>query len=52
MYLLDTNVLSGVTRPRPNVAVVRRLFSTSPAALFASAAGEVPADFLGRVDYL
>ncbi len=42
MYLLDTNVLSGVTRPRPNVAVVRRLFSTSPAALFASAAGEVP----------
>jgi len=36
MYLLDTNVLSEVTRPRPNVAVVRRLFSTSPAALFDS----------------
>ena len=36
MYLLDTNVLSEVTRPQPNVAVVRRLFSTSPAALFAS----------------
>lgn len=36
MYLLDTNVLSEVTRPRPNLAVIRRLFSTSPAALFAS----------------
>lgn len=36
MYLLDTNVLSEVTRPRPDVAVVRRLFSTSPTALFAS----------------
>jgi predicted nucleic acid-binding protein len=36
VYLLDTNVLSEVLRPRPNVAVVRRLFSTSPAALFAS----------------
>jgi predicted nucleic acid-binding protein len=36
MYLLDTNVLSELTRPRPDVTVIRRLFSTSPSALFAS----------------
>ncbi len=36
MYLLDTNVLSELTRPRPDVAVIRRLFSTSPSALFVS----------------
>ncbi len=36
MFLLDTNVLSEVTRPRPNIGVVRRLYSTVPAVLFAS----------------
>ncbi len=36
MYLLDTNVLSEITRPRPDVAVIRRLFATSPSALYAS----------------
>lgn len=36
MYLLDTNVLSELTRPRPDLAVIRRLFSTAPSALFAS----------------
>lgn len=36
MYLADTNVLSEVLRPRPNVPVVRRLYGTDPAALFAS----------------
>lgn len=36
MFLLDTNVLCEITRPRPNVSVVRRLYSTAPSALFAS----------------
>jgi predicted nucleic acid-binding protein len=36
VYLLDTNILSELLRPRPDVALVRRIFSTSPAALFAS----------------
>jgi tRNA(fMet)-specific endonuclease VapC len=36
MYLADTNVLSEVLRPRPSVPVVRRLYATHPAVLFAS----------------
>ena len=36
MFLADTNVLSEVLRPRPNVSVVRRLHATHRAALFAS----------------
>ena len=36
MFLIDTNVLSELIRPRPNLSVVRRLLSTDPAALFAS----------------
>lgn len=36
MYLIDTNVLSEVIRPRPNLAVVRTLLTTDPALRFAS----------------
>lgn len=36
MYLIDTNVLSEVIRPRPSLAVVRRLLTTDPALRFAS----------------
>ena len=36
MFLVDTNVLSELTRPRPHLPVVRRLLSTDPAALHAS----------------
>ena len=36
MYLIDTNVLSEVIRPRPNLAVVRKLLTTDPALRFAS----------------
>lgn len=35
MFLIDTNVLSELIRPRPNLSVVRRLLSTDPSALFA-----------------
>lgn len=36
MYLIDTNILSEVIRPRPNLAVVRTLLTTEPALRFAS----------------
>ena len=36
MVLIDTNVLSEVIRPRPNLAVVRTLLTTEPALRFAS----------------
>ena len=36
MYLIDTNVLSEVIRPQPNLAVVRKLLTTDPALRFAS----------------
>jgi predicted nucleic acid-binding protein len=36
LYLIDTNVLSEVIRPRPNLAVVRTLLTTDPALRFAS----------------
>ena len=36
MYLIDTNVLSEVIRPRPNLKVVRQLLATDPALRFAS----------------
>lgn len=36
MFLVDTNVLSELLRPRPDLAVARRLLSTDPAMLFAS----------------
>lgn len=36
MYLIDTNVLSEVIRPRPDLKVVRQLLATDPALRFAS----------------
>jgi predicted nucleic acid-binding protein len=36
LYLIDTNVLSEVIRPRPNLAVVRTLLTADPALRFAS----------------
>jgi predicted nucleic acid-binding protein len=36
MFLVDTNVLSELIRPRPHLPLVRRLLSTDPAMLFAS----------------
>ena len=36
MYLLDTNVLSELTKPRPEVVVSRRIYATSKERLFAS----------------
>jgi predicted nucleic acid-binding protein len=36
MFLADTNVLSEVLRPRPTLPVVRRLFATDRASLFAA----------------
>ncbi|MDP1692320.1 MAG: PIN domain-containing protein [Burkholderiaceae bacterium] len=36
MFLIDTNILSEVIRPRPNLAVVRTLLSAEPARRFAS----------------
>lgn len=36
MFLLDTNILSELTRPRPEVAVTSRIYATSPDRLFAS----------------
>ena len=36
MYLLDTNVLSEVLRPRPSTHVVRTIHGTEPALRFAS----------------
>lgn len=36
MFLVDTNVLSELVRPRPHLPLVRRLLSTDPALLFAS----------------
>jgi predicted nucleic acid-binding protein len=36
MYLLDTNVLSELTKPRPDPEVSRRIYSTSQEHLFAS----------------
>ena len=36
VYLIDTNVLSEVIRPRPNLKVVRQLLATDPALRFAS----------------
>lgn len=36
MYLLDTNVLSELTKPRPEIRVTRRIYGTSPGRLFAS----------------
>lgn len=36
MFLVDTNVVSELIRPRPNLPLVRRLLSTDPAVLFAS----------------
>jgi predicted nucleic acid-binding protein len=36
MFLVDTNVVSELIRPRPYLPVVRRLLSTDPAVLFAS----------------
>lgn len=36
VYLIDTNVLSEVIRPRPNLKVVRQLLTTDPALRFAS----------------
>jgi predicted nucleic acid-binding protein len=36
VYLLDTNVLSEITRKTPDVAVIRRLHAISPSNLLAS----------------
>ena len=36
MFLLDTNVLSEVLRPRPNLSVARLLHTTAPELRFAS----------------
>lgn len=36
MFLVDTNIVSELIRPRPHVPLVRRLLSTDPARLFAS----------------
>lgn len=36
MFLVDTNIVSELIRPRPNLPLVRRLPSTDPARLFAS----------------
>lgn len=36
MFLLDTNILSELTKPRPEVAVTSRIYATSPDRLFAS----------------
>lgn len=36
MFLVDTNVVSELIRPRPHLPLVRRLLSTDPAMLFAS----------------
>lgn len=36
MYLLDTNVLSELTKPRPDPEVTRRIYGTSQERLFAS----------------
>ncbi|HEX5720609.1 MAG TPA: type II toxin-antitoxin system VapC family toxin [Thermoanaerobaculia bacterium] len=36
MFLVDTNVVSELIRPRPFLPLVRRLLSTDPAVLFAS----------------
>ncbi|HBL29389.1 MAG TPA: VapC toxin family PIN domain ribonuclease [Acidobacteria bacterium] len=36
MFLVDTNVVSELIRPRPHLPVVRRLLSIDPALLFAS----------------
>lgn len=36
MFLLDTNVLSEVLRPRPNLSVARKLYTTAPELRFAS----------------
>ncbi len=36
MYLLDTNVLSELTKPRPDAEVTRRIYGTSQERLFAS----------------
>lgn len=36
MFLVDTNVVSELIRPRPHLPLVRRLLSTDPALLFAS----------------
>jgi predicted nucleic acid-binding protein len=36
MFLVDTNVVSELIRPRPHLLLVRRLLSTDPAMLFAS----------------
>ena len=45
MYLLDTNVVSELRRPRPDVAVVRWVEDTPPEQLFLSAVtvGEIQA---------
>ena len=36
MFLLDTNVLSEVLRPQPNLSVARLLYTTAPELRFAS----------------
>lgn len=36
LYLLDTNVLSELTKPRPDEVVNRRIYGVSPERLFAS----------------
>lgn len=36
MFLFDTNVLSELTRPKPNVALVRKLLTCDPSLRFAS----------------
>lgn len=36
MFLVDTNIVSELIRPRPHLPLVRRLLSTDPAVLFAS----------------
>jgi predicted nucleic acid-binding protein len=36
LYLLDTNVLSELTKPRPDETVSRRIYGVSPERLFAS----------------
>ncbi len=36
MFLVDTNVVSELIRPKPHLPLVRRLLSTDPAVLFAS----------------
>lgn len=36
MYLLDTNVLSELTKPRPELVVTRRIYATSRERVFAS----------------